>query len=113
MPIIFPFQGKPPAGALVNAPMSIPLAIAAGLTGSTVFASSLAASGAIFTLNKISGGSSTVLGTITITPVSHISATFSGAGGTLAAGDDLQIVAPGSQDANLADVGITILTTRI
>ena len=113
VPVVFPWQGKPAAGALVNAPMSIAVAIPANLAGSTMFATSLAGAGAIFTLNKISGGSTTVLGTITITPGSHTAATFSGAGGTLTVGDDLQLVAPTLQDANLGDVSITILTTRV
>jgi hypothetical protein len=113
VPIAFPFAGKPPAGQTVNVPMTIPLVVPAGLSGTTVYAGSLAGAGAIFTFNKISGGSTTVLGTVTITPVSHTSCTLAGAGGSLAIGDDLQIVCPAIQDANLADVGVTLLTTRV
>jgi hypothetical protein len=112
VPICFPWEGKPPAGAQVNSPMAIPMTIAAGLAGATVFANSLAGAGAIFTINKVSGGTVTALGTVTITPVSHTSCTLAGAGGSLAIGDDLQVIAPAIQDANLADVSITLLMTR-
>jgi hypothetical protein len=112
VPICFPWQGKPAANAQVNSPMSIPMTIAANLSGATVFANSLAGAGAIFTVNKVSGGVVTALGTVTITPTSHTSCTLAGAGGSLAVGDDLQVIAPALQDANLADVSITILMTR-
>jgi hypothetical protein len=112
VPICFPWQGKPAVSAQVNSPMAVPMAIAPSLAGTTVFANSLAGSGAIFTINKVSGGTVTQLGTVTITPTSHTSCALAGAGGTLAIGDDLQVVAPAIQDANLADVSITILMTR-
>ena len=112
VPIAFPFTGKPASGMIVNVPMSMPLAVPAGLSGTNVFASSLAAAGAIFTVNKVSANVTTLLGTVTVTPVSHTSASLSGPGGSLAVGDDLQVVAP-TQDANLADVGVTILLTRL
>jgi hypothetical protein len=113
VPIVFPFTGKPPAGLMVNVPVSIPLAVPAGLSGSTVYANTPASAGAVFTFNRIRSGTATPLGTVTITPTSHTSCTLAGAGGSLAIGDDLQIVTPASPDASLADLGVTLLTTRV
>jgi hypothetical protein len=110
IPIAFPFAGKPPAGGLVNVPMSMSLTIAAALAGSAGFAVTAATASAAFTLNKISGGSTTALGTITF---SGTTPAFAGAGGALAAGDTLQIVAPATQDTTLADLGVTILAMRV
>jgi hypothetical protein len=113
LPIAFPFSGKPLASAVVNVPMAFAVTIPAALAGARVYDTTQATANAVFTLNKISGGSTTALGTITITSASHTSATLAGAGGSLAAGDVLQIVAPSSQDATLADIGITILAARV
>ena len=113
LPVAFPFTGKPDASATINLPMAMAVTVPASLAGTVVYDSTKATSNAVFTLNKISGGSTTALGTVTITSASNTSATLAGAGGSLAAGDVLQLVAPSSQDATLAGIGITILAARV
>lgn len=106
----FVISGRPLVSARINAPIAIPCTVQS--TGSIAFASVAAQATRTFTLNKVSAGVTTgfgqssfaagnTTGTVTITNEAEF-----------AEGDVMQVVAPATQDANLADVGISIMTRR-
>jgi hypothetical protein len=116
VPLSFFAVGKPAAGGSYYMAMPWALTIPANLTGSVVYYGAVATVGsAVFTLNRIRAGATTAFGTITIpiTPANNMVCTLAGAGGSLAANDVLQLVAPSPQNAALSDIGITILASRV
>lgn len=111
-PLAFMIPGLPAAGQTYNLVVPIAVSIPANFAGTVVFDNTEATADAAFTVNQISGGAVTAIGSVTILPGSKTGATLSvQAQVDFAAGDVLQLVAP-TQDATLADLSITILTAR-
>ncbi len=76
-----------------------------GFTGSAARSGTAAAASSVFTINR----NASSIGTITFAPTAT-TGTFTGAGAAFSVGDILTIIAPSSQDATLADIGITLVT---
>ena len=113
IPITFPFVGKPSANVAIYIPVAMDMNVPAGLTGTVVYDDVQATANATFTLSRIRTGASTLtLGVVTITPATRTSCLLSGSGGVLQVGDTLALTGPGTQDATLANLGITLLASR-
>lgn len=100
------FSGKPLANSFLVVSVPIASVIAANLAGSTGFANTPPAAAATFTITD----GATALGTVSISTAGAF--TFSGAGGTIAAGDAIKFTAQGTADTALSDVAISLLATR-
>jgi hypothetical protein len=111
LPVAFSFIGKPAASAMINVTMVMAVTVASALANSRGNSITAATASTTFTINKVSGGVTTALGTAVFAAAGRTT-TFAGAGGSLAAGDILQMVAPATADTALADIGITILAMR-
>lgn len=105
------YPGAPTASAkILRIPVARAVTFPANFSGSYAKAGTAATGSTAFDVQK-NGGS---IGTITFDAAGS-SATFTTSGGTaqtLAAGDVLAIIAPGSADATLADIGFTLAGTR-
>ena len=100
------FPGMPASGVQILIPTAFPVDIPANLAGSVghcVVPPAVAASFSISTLSVPLGSASIATdGTVT----------FSGPGGSIAAGDALIVQAPIVQDTALATVGLTVLAIK-
>ena len=95
---------------IIRIPVARAVNFAANFSGSYAKAGTAATGSTAFDVQK--NGSS--IGTITFAS-SGTSATFTTSGGaaqSLAAGDILSIIAPGTADATLADIGFVLAGTR-
>jgi hypothetical protein len=115
VPVAFAFSGNPALNARVNVPVTMAMT-EPGLTGANtkLYATTAPTGAPVFALYRVLGGTGAPvsIGTITWTAASQNSATFAGAGASLAAGDVLQLVCT-TADAAIADVGITIQCQRV
>jgi hypothetical protein len=97
--------GKPGAGALLDrfvCPRA--LTLPAGATGAQAFAGIAPTAAASFSIQK----NGVTIGSVTFAAGSQIGTFTVSAAVTFAAGDRLELVGPGTQDATMADVAITL-----
>jgi hypothetical protein len=114
LPLAFIIPTLPTSGQVYNLVVATAVTIPANFAGTVVYETTLPTANAVFTVNHISSGTTTQIGTITITSASHTTALLSTqAAVSLAVGDVLQLVAPTPQDTTLANVGITILAAKV
>ena len=112
IPIAFSFSGKPAAGQMIHVALinDVPININSGLAGTATYVGADPAATADFILSKVNAGTVTAIGTIAISTAGSI--TLTGSAYTSANGDALRMAAPGTQDATLADVCITVEAKR-
>lgn len=106
------FQGKPAAGSIVVIPITFSLTIPINMAGSGAVQTTLATASAAFTVYNGLVSAGVVVGTISFSPGGSVAFSGPASALTLAAGSFLTIQAPATQDATLADVGISIAATR-
>lgn len=112
LPIVIP--GKPGVSQVMNIVIPMAITIAANFALTVAYQGTQATANMDFTVNKISGGTVTALGTITLGTASKTAITRPTVALTnFAAGDVLQVVAPAAQDATGADIGITIMGSKV
>jgi hypothetical protein len=103
------FPGQPEAGAiLLQLVASRAFTLPADLTGSQGYAGTAPMAQADLEIQK--NGAS--IGTITFAASANTATYTFASAVTFAAGDRLTVIAPGSQDASLADISITFKGTR-
>ena len=105
----FVIVGRPGAGQVFNVPVALAVQVPADLAGLVVYFDAPATANAVFTLNRISGGTKALIGTVTITAGAHTGYVASHQPAVaLAVNDVLQLVCPAPADATLADGGMTV-----
>ena len=112
VPVSFAFSGKPATGAIVNAPMPWALTVPSGLAGTVVYDTTQATANAVFTVNKISGGTTTALGTVTITSAS-LRPRHAGGRGRIIGDRRCASDCCANARCDVADLGITLLLARV
>jgi hypothetical protein len=112
---VISYPGRPSAGQIFTYPIPAGIIFPANFStpNSYGYCAVNPAVSAVFTVYKYSSGVTTTVGTVTISTSGVF--TFASAGGTSVifnAGDVMLVVAPGSQDANLANLGIVLVGQR-
>jgi hypothetical protein len=114
LPIAASIAGKPAAASKVwIVPITHTVIIPANLAGSIGYADTVATANATFGLSyRDSGGTLTTLATMVFATGSHNATLSTQASATLTTGGILMMATPTVQDTTLADVGITLLTSK-
>ena len=104
--------GVPAASAIIRIAVPRAVTLPAGLPNAVCIGKTAATGSTTVTLNKVSGGTTTAIGSLVWSASGTVCAvTFSSAVG-LAAGDIVEEAFPASADATLADIAITLPAVR-